>query len=72
MQRRSSPHGSDSPGDVLRGFALFGILLVNMALFKAPAIVQATAPVATNPLDERAGRMLSSLRGRLPYPHPLS
>ncbi|GAB4436463.1 MAG: DUF418 domain-containing protein [Chloroflexi bacterium OHK40] len=45
--------------DVLRGFALFGILLVNLALFKAPAIVQATAPAASNPLDQLAAQAIN-------------
>lgn len=45
--------------DVLRGFALFGILLVNMALFKAPAIVQAAAPAASNPLDQVAAQAIN-------------
>lgn len=45
--------------DVLRGFALFGILLVNMALFKAPAIVQAVAPTAPNPLGQLAAQAIN-------------
>ncbi|NTU79252.1 MAG: DUF418 domain-containing protein [Chloroflexales bacterium] len=45
--------------DVLRGFALFGILLVNIALFKAPAIVQAAAPAATNALDQLAAQAIN-------------
>lgn len=45
--------------DVVRGFALFGILLVNMALFKAPAIVQASAPAATNLLDQLAAQAIN-------------
>lgn len=45
--------------DILRGFALFGILLVNMALFKAPAIVQAAAPVTASPLDQLAAHAIN-------------
>jgi uncharacterized protein len=45
--------------DFVRGFALFGILLVNMALFKAPAIVQASAPAATNLLDQFAAQVIN-------------
>jgi uncharacterized protein len=45
--------------DILRGFALFGILLVNMSLFKAPAIVQAAATSAAHPLDQIAAQAIN-------------
>jgi uncharacterized protein len=45
--------------DILRGFALFGILLVNMALFKAPAISQASATTSTSLLDQIAAQAIN-------------
>lgn len=45
--------------DMLRGFALFGILLVNMALFKAPAISQASATTSTSLLDQIAAQAIN-------------
>lgn len=45
--------------DVLRGFAIFGILLVNMALFFGPIHLQVlNRPVVTGPLDELARQFI--------------
>ncbi len=48
--------------DVLRGFALFGILLVNMELFGRPlAAVQAGLPAFTGPLDRAVAWLITFL-----------
>jgi uncharacterized protein len=45
--------------DVLRGFAIFGILVVNMALFFSPMHLQIlNEPATTGPLDELAQKLI--------------
>ena len=45
--------------DVLRGFAVFGILVVNMALFFSPMHLQVlNEPAITGPLDELAHKLI--------------